>query len=223
LNATAVKAVKRLPETDIYCITAEEYSRGRNNIEVVKQMIDAGIQIIQYREKDKDLGQKYEQCLKIKELTQNAGVFFIVNDHVDIAKLVQADGVHIGQDDLPIQAVRKLVGEDMVIGVSTHSPLQAKNAIEQGADYIGVGPIFQTNTKKDVCDPVGLGYLDHIVTTYPEIDYTAIGGIKTHNISEVIKHGAKRVCLVTEIVGAENIDKKIQEIRIKIQGETICC
>jgi thiamine-phosphate pyrophosphorylase len=213
------KTAGNLPDTDIYCITDEKHSRGRDNIEVVEQMIDAGIKIIQYREKEKNMAEKYEQCLKIRKLTRDAGVFFIVNDHIDLALIVEADGIHVGQEDLPIEAVRRLVGENMVIGLSTHSPLQAKEAIERGADYIGVGPIFKTYTKKDVCDPVGFEYLDHVVQHYPEMSFVAIGGIKANNVGEVAGHGAKCISLVTEITGAENIAGKIKEIRIEIEGE----
>lgn len=220
MNRTANRSAAKLPATDLYGITSEEHSLGRNNIQVAEQMIDAGIKIIQYREKEKDLGDQYRQCLKIREMTQKAGVFFIVNDHVDIALLVKADGVHVGQEDLPLPAVRTLVGQDMAIGVSTHGPEQARQAIDQGADYIGVGPIFQTHTKKNVCDPVGFEYLDHVVSNYPGMDFVAIGGIKAHNINDVVKHGASCICLVTEIVGAENIKSKIKEIRSRIQGET---
>ena len=214
-----VKTAKNFPDTDIYCITDERHSRGRDNIEVVKQMIDAGVKIIQYREKEKNMAEKYEQCLTIRELTREAGVFFIINDHIDLALLVEADGIHVGQEDLPIEAVRRLVGENMAIGLSTHSPLQAKEAIERGADYIGVGPIFKTFTKKDVCDPVGFEYLDHVVQNYPEMSFVAIGGIKAHNVAEVVRHGAKCVSLVSEITGAENIGLKIKELRIEIEGE----
>ena len=205
-----------LPETDIYCITSEEHSRERNNIEVVKQMIDAGIKIVQYREKEKEMGEKYEQCLKIREMTKAAGVFFIVNDHADIAMMVEADGIHVGQDDLPIEAVRKMVGNDMVIGMSTHSPSQAEEAISKGADYIGVGPIYRTYTKKNVCDPVGLPYLDYAKESV-NIPFVTLGGIKAHNVSEVVHHGATCVALVTEIVGAENIGVKIEEIRKRMR------
>jgi len=219
LKPVKAKTDKNFPDTDIYCITDERHSRGRDNIEVVKQMIDAGVKIIQYREKEKSMAEKYEQCLKIREVTREAGVFFIVNDHIDLALIVEADGIHIGQEDFPIEAVRRLVGENMAIGLSTHSPLQAKEAIERGADYIGVGPIFKTFTKKDVCEPVGFEYLDHVVQNYPEMSFVAIGGIKAHNVAEVVRHGAKCVSLVTEITGAENIGRKINEIRIEIEGE----
>lgn len=199
-------------DTDIYCITAEEYSRGRDNVCVVKELIRAGIKIIQYREKDKKAAAKYKECLEIRELTSRAGVTFIVNDDIDIARLVKADGVHIGQDDLPIECVRELLGEDMVIGLSTHSPEQAMEAVARGADYIGVGPIFRTYTKKDVCEPVGLEYLD-FVSKNIKIPFVAIGGIKEGNLPEVIHKGAKMVSMVTEIVGAEDIAAKIDALR----------
>lgn len=202
--------------TDLYCLTSEEHSNGRDNIEVVREMIAAGIKIIQYREKEKTMLEKYRECEKIRDLTQD--ITFLVNDHLDLALAVEADGVHLGQDDLPIQKVRELVGEEMIIGISTHSPEQAEKAVVGGADYIGVGPIFSTKTKKDVCDPVGLTYLDYVVKNI-KIPFVAIGGIKENNILQVVKRGAKTVAMVTEIVGAENIPAKITSIRRKIQDE----
>lgn len=208
---------KKKLDTDLYCLTAEEYSLGRSNIEVVKAMLSAGIRIIQYREKEKKMLHKYRECVKIRELTYDAGAVFIVNDDVDLAIMVGADGVHIGQDDLPADKVRELVGEEMIIGVSTHSPQQAQDAIARGADYIGVGPIFATKTKKDVCDPVGFEYLDYAVK-HVAIPFVAIGGIKEHNISEIKARGAGLIAMVTEIVGAKDIEKKIESIRQKLKG-----
>lgn len=203
--------------TDLYCLTAEEHSGGRDNIQVVQAMIGAGIKVIQYREKDKTLLQKYRECLQIAQMTKAAGVTFIVNDDIELAKLVQADGVHIGQDDLPLEKVRQLVGEEMIIGLSTHSPNQAQEAVKKGADYIGVGPIFKTFTKKDVCEPVGLEYLDYVAANI-DIPFVAIGGIKEHNLHEVVSRGASCIALVTEIVGAENIAGKIENLRQKLKG-----
>ncbi|NLK52921.1 MAG: thiamine phosphate synthase [Syntrophomonadaceae bacterium] len=202
----------RLLKADLYGITAEEYSLGRNNIEVVSQMIKAGIKVIQYREKDKKMQEKYQECLALRKMTKEAGVTFIVNDHVDMALLVEADGVHLGQDDLPVNRVRELVGKDLIIGLSTHSPEQAQSAMKMGVDYIGVGPIFTTQTKKDVCAPVGLEYLDYVVKHIP-LPFVAIGGIKEHNITEVAQRGAKCIALVTEIVGANDIGAKIRSLR----------
>lgn len=161
---------------------------------------------------------KYEECQVIRQMTREAGVTFIVNDDLELALLVEADGVHIGQEDLPLEKVRELVGEEMIIGVSTHSPQQAQEAVDKGADYIGVGPVFSTNTKKDVCAPVGLEYLDYAVKQVP-IPFVAIGGIKESNLLEVVKRGAKTIAMVTEIVGAEDISAKIASIRRKIANE----
>ncbi len=210
-----MKDRKNLPASGLYCITGEEFSRGRTNIEVVKEMIEADIGIIQYREKEKKSLLKYRECMEIRKMTADAGVFFIVNDDVALALSVGADGVHIGQEDLPVEKVRELVGEEMIIGLSTHSPSQAEEAVAKGADYIGIGPIFATFTKKDVCDPVGLEYLDYAVKSCP-IPFVAIGGIKEHNIGVVAGRGARLICAVTEILEAENIKEKIFRLRGKI-------
>lgn len=200
---------------EIYCITAEEYSNNRDNIDVVKEMLEAGIKIIQYREKDKKTSDMIDECKKIRKLTFDYKAIFIVNDDINIAKIVKADGVHIGQDDLPIEYVRNFLGPDFIIGLSTHSAEQCNEAITRGVDYIGVGPIFKTNTKKDVCNPVGLEYLDY-VTKNTDIPFVAIGGIKEHNIDDVLAKKPKMIALVTEIVGAKNIKEKIGALKKKI-------
>lgn len=208
---------KQLP-AGIYGITAEKFSNGRSNIEVVGDMIRGGVLIIQYREKyaDKSIRAIYEECLEIRQMTRRAGVLFIVNDFIDIAMLVDADGVHVGQDDLPVAAVRKLVGDKM-IGLSTHSPEQAQAAVEAGADYIGVGPIFETHTKDNVCAPVGLDYLEYAVRHIP-LPFVAIGGIKEHNMDAVYRGGARTICLVTEIVGAVDIAATVRRLKEKMAG-----
>jgi len=197
----------------IYAILAAKFSRGRSNIEVAEEMVKAGITTLQYREKipSKSLGKMFEECVAIRKITQKAGVKFIVNDHADIALMVEADGIHTGQDDLPVKELRKIVG-NMVIGCSTHSPEQAQKALLDGADYIGVGPIFTTKTKENVCDAVGFEYLDYVAANI-NIPFVAIGGIKLHNLGKVVRHGAKTVCLVTEITEAEDIGKTIREIQ----------
>lgn len=201
-------------DTDLYCLTAEKYSKGRDNIEIVRQIILSDVKIIQYREKEKSDLEKYNECLKIREMTKKAGVTFIIDDDAALAAVVDADGVHIGQDDLPINEVRKIVG-NKIIGVSTHSPEQANKAVADGADYIGVGPIYTTHTKADVCSAVGIEYLDYVQNNL-NIPYTAIGGIKLHNIDEIIAHKAKCISMVTEIVGADDIPAVIRSVRMKM-------
>jgi thiamine-phosphate pyrophosphorylase len=203
---TQTNHVKPLLPNGIYGMTASKFSRGRSNIDVVQQMIAGGATIIQYREKRPHTSHRVmlDECRQLRAVTREHGVLFIVNDHVDIAMLTDADGVHVGQDDLPVDQVRKLVGPHKIIGLSTHSPQQAQAAMAVGADYIGIGPIFSTRTKEDVCDPVGLEYLAYAVKNVT-IPFVAIGGIKTHNIDQVSRLGAKTICLVTEIVGADDI------------------
>ena len=201
----------------IYGITAEKFSGGRTNVEVVRAMIAGGIRIIQYREKRpaKSFSDMLAECRQIRRLTREAGVLLIINDYVDIAQMVDADGVHVGQDDFPVAAVRGLIGPGKIIGLSTHSPEQAAAAVLAGADYIGVGPIFSTTTKEDVCAPVGLEYLDHVVRTCP-LPFVAIGGIKEHNLEQIIRHGAKTICLVTEIVGATDIAATVRRLQARV-------
>lgn len=208
--------LENIIKTDIYCITGEKYSKGRSNIEVVKEMLAAGIKVIQYREKEKSMREKYKECVEIRKLTVKAKATFIVNDHVDLALAVGADGVHIGQDDLPIEKVKELVSKNLIIGLSTHTPEQARDAVQKGADYIGVGPIFPTNTKKDINDIAGFEYLDYVVK-YIELPLVAIGGIKEENVSSVWKKGVDCVCLITDIVKANNIQKKICNIRKQLK------
>ena len=197
---------KSLPQ-GIYGITFEKFSNGRSNIEVVDEMIKAGIKIIQYREKDKNFQKMYEEAKTLRKMTKEAGVLFIINDHVELAMMVDADGVHIGDDDWPLKEVRKLLGDDKIIGLSTHSKKQALRAVELGADYIGVGPIYDTLTKDYAT--VGIKYLEFVAQNIP-IPFVAIGGIKEHNIQEVIKAGAKSIALVTEITQAIDIKEKIK-------------
>lgn len=208
----------RFPDTDLYCITASRFSLGRSNIEVARQILESGVRILQYREKDFSMLEKYRQCVTLREMTRGYRATFIVNDDVHLALAVEADGVHVGQDDLPVDEVRKLVGEKMLIGLSTHSPEQADAAVRQGiADYIGVGPLYGTGIKKEPMAPVGLGYLDYVISHHT-IPTVAIGGIKENNVADVVRHGASCVCLVTEIVGAADIPGKIKSVRARMSS-----
>ncbi len=199
-------------ETDIYALTDSTLSLGRPLQDVVAELLTAGVKILQYREKKLKAGDMLQECRLLRSMTAQAGACFIVNDHVDIALLVDADGVHVGQEDLPVAEVRRLIGPHKIIGLSTHSPEQAQEAVAQGADYIGVGPIFATQTKEDVCAPVGLSYLDWVAKNI-HLPFVAIGGIKRHNIQSVVTHGATCCALVSELVGAEHIAQRVQEIR----------
>ena len=204
---------KQIPK-GLYAITAENFSNGKDNITVVKEILDAGIKILQYRDKHKSKLEKLKQCETIRKLTLNYECLFIINDDIDIALAVQSDGIHLGQEDLPISKVREIVRHNIIIGVSTHSPKQAKSAVEYGADYIGVGPIYKTFTKENIVDPVGLEYLSFCMKNIA-VPKVAIGGIKLSNLSEICKHKPENICMVTEITSAKDIKliiKKAQEV-----------
>lgn len=212
--------VKILPDqTDIYGLTDSRLNLGRPVELIARLLLENGVKIIQYREKKLARKKMLEECLAIKKLTLEYEACFIVNDHIDLAIISQADGVHIGQDDLPPGEVRKLVGPDMIIGLSTHSPEQALDAIKQPIDYIGVGPIFATQTKEDVVAPVGFTYLEWVAENI-RLPFVAIGGIKAGNIREVIKHGAKCCAMVSELTMTPSIPEKIAEIREIIKNKT---
>lgn len=197
----------------IYGITGDNFSNGRSNYFCVEEMIKGGIKIVQYRAKTKDTREKVKEAREIRELCRKNGVIFIVNDNVDIALLVDADGVHIGQEDMHSDDVRKLIGDNKIIGLSTHSEKQGMEAYKNpNVDYIGVGPIFPTTTKDTT--PVGLGYLEYAVKNL-DLPFVAIGGIKAQNIDAIIAKGAQRVCLVSEIVGADSISDMARNLQEK--------
>ncbi|MFC0558114.1 thiamine phosphate synthase [Halalkalibacter alkalisediminis] len=192
-----------MKEFKLYAITGEEFHQGRDLIEVMEQAILGGVDIIQLRDKTSSKREILQKAKALRELTHKYGVTFIVNDHIDVSLAVDADGIHIGQDDLPLAEARKIVG-DKIIGISTHKIEEAREAEAGGADYIGVGPIFHTNSKVDVVDPVTTTYINQ-VSNEITIPFVAIGGIKLHNVDQVLEAGATRICMISEIVGAEDI------------------
>ena len=198
----------------LYGITAENFSKGRSNYEIVTEMIKSGIKIIQYREKFKSLREKLEEAKILCELCKKNNVLFIVNDHVDIALMVDADGVHVGQEDMPVSEIRKILGANKIIGLSTHSVEDADKAVLQDVDYIGVGPIFPTTTKDRTA--VGIEYMEYVEKNI-NLPYIAIGGIKESNLSQVVEKGAKRIALVSEIVGSDENIKKVDSLNKIIQ------
>ncbi|NLZ38900.1 MAG: thiamine phosphate synthase [Firmicutes bacterium] len=205
-------------QTDIYAITCEALSAGRNNIEVVRQLLAADVKIIQYREKEKTKREKYEQCFQISKMCKKAKALFIVNDDVDLALAVEADGVHVGQDDLPVEVVRKLVGKKMLIGVSVSSPAEAEAAAASDADYLGVGPVFGTNTKTDAGEPVGLDYLA-LVAARSDRPIVAIGGINENNILAVRSCGVSCVAMISALVSKKDIAGYVAALREKISKQ----
>lgn len=219
MSAAEARAARaKAAVSGLYCITGEPLSRGRDSVRVAREMLKGGAHVIQYREKDMPMRRQYEQCMAIRALTCAAGALLIVDDHVHLAMAVGADGVHVGQDDLPPEAVRRLVGEEMLIGLSTHSPAQARDALARGVDYIGVGPIFETHTKADAVAPVGLACLDFAAADIP-LPFVAIGGIKAHNLPLLLAHGARCAALVSEIVAADDIPATVKRLRQMFESQ----
>lgn len=205
----AMRCFKSFP---IYGITAERMSAGRSNLMVVEAMLKAGVRFVQYREKEKSGMERYRECMQLRTLTRGYGAAFLIDDFVDLAMAVDADGVHIGQEDLPPEAVRKLLGPEKVIGLSTHGPgqLQAANRLAGVIDYVGIGPVYATSTKETAV-PVGLEYVRY-ASRNAALPFTAIGGIKEHNLHQVKEAGADTVCVVSEITGAGDIAAKIRSL-----------
>ena len=174
--------------------------------EIVTIVLSSGVRCIQYREKDKSRRDIYREAMMLRKLTNEFGAVFIVNDYIDIAIAVDADGVHLGQDDLPLKEARKIFGEEKIIGISTHNIDEAIAAEAGGADYIGFGPIFHTATK-DAGKPKGIAALREIKELI-KIPVVAIGGINTENLESVIDSGADAVAVASAILKG-NISENI--------------
>lgn len=214
------QGMEQFRTTGVYALTAEKLSHGQTNLEVVDALLQAGVTFLQYREKEKSAGEMYAQCKEIRAMTRRAGATFIVNDDVGLALAVDADGVHIGQDDLPPEVVRRLIGPDRILGLSTHAPEQFLWAKQSGVvDYAGVGPVYATQTKADVCAVVGLDYV-RFAAVEGGLPFVAIGGIKPANLAPVAAAGARTVAVVSDLVGAVDIAAKVAELRGILRGAT---
>jgi thiamine-phosphate pyrophosphorylase len=187
----------------LYLLTDRKLSRGRSQVEVIESALAGGVDMIQYREKELSTEDFRETASKLLRITTEKGVPLIINDRVEVAAEIGADGVHVGQEDLDCGKARQIVGEGKIIGVSAHNLKQALRAVEAGADYLGVGPIYQTETK-EIDYPRGLGLIEEIRRESP-IPIFAIGGITVENVAEVISAGASGVAVISAIVSAEDI------------------
>jgi thiamine-phosphate diphosphorylase len=189
----------------LYVITDRSLAKGRDNVEVVQAALAGGANVIQLRDKSASALELYREGLRIKELTSLAGALFIMNDRLDLALAVNADGVHLGQEDLPLEAARKLLGNDKLIGLSVENPEQAAFAEASGASYVAIGPIYEAReSKADAGPPVGPQAIAAIrkATRLPIV---AIGGIKAHHIAEVIGAGADSIAVISAVVAAPNV------------------
>lgn len=183
----------KLPEI---CFITDRTYCTLSPADMIETVLTEGVRFVQYRDKTATRRELYEHALHLRRITQRFGALFIVNDHVDIALAVEADGVHLGQDDFPLDAARRLMGMK-IIGVSTHDLQQAKDAEEGGADYIGFGPVFPTTTK-DAGAPRGVDNL-RVITENVSIPVVAIGGIACEALAPVFGAGAASVAVASAL------------------------
>ena len=200
---------------DLYPVIGERFCGGRPALEILEGVIQGGAKIVQLREKELPLRDVFARAEQFREVTSREGVLLVINDRVDIALAVDADGVHLGQEDLSLTAARR-IAPDLLIGVSSHSLEEALAARDGGADYVNVGPIFPTNTKEGLVRPLGPGAVNRIGER-AGIPFTVMGGIKEENISEVISRGARRVAVVTAVTEAGDVLKSTRSLVDRIR------
>ncbi|MCR5273115.1 MAG: thiamine phosphate synthase [Lachnospiraceae bacterium] len=202
----------------LYAVTDRAWTKKKSLYEQVEDALKGGATCVQLREKDIDEKDFLEEAIKIHTLCKEYKVPFFVNDNVDIAIKCKAEGVHVGQEDLAADEVRKKVGENMMIGVSAHTVEEAKEAVRNGADCLGVGAMFQTSTKADA-DVLPMEVLRDICDAV-DIPVVAIGGINKDNIKELKGTGIDGVALVSAIFAADDIESECRILK-KLSEETV--
>lgn len=202
--------MKAQPDYSIYLVTDDGCLQGRALIDCVREALEGGVTLVQYRAKTASSAEMYAEALQLKALCDSFKVPLIINDRLDIAMAVGAAGVHLGQDDLPCAAARKLLGEDYIIGVSAHNPAEAKAALQSGADYLGCGAVFGTATKADV-KKLGTDGLAAICKA-KGLPVVGIGGVTADNYREVRAAGADGAAIVSGILAQPDIRTTVRAI-----------
>ena len=205
----------KLKDFGLYFITDGNLTK-KSVIEDVKSAIKGGVKIIQYREKDASTKKMMEGAREIKQLCEKNNVVFLVNDRIDIALAADADGVHLGNDDLPYSTARKLLGKNKIIGLSAGSAEQALRNENLGADYTGIGPIYFTTTKK-IGKPIGLASINQLKNKI-KIPFVSIGGISDANIDSVLKAGAKNIAIISAILTKDDVEQAVKKFINKIKS-----
>lgn len=202
--------MKAQPDYSIYLVTDDGCLQGRALIDCVREALEGGVTLVQYRAKTASSAEMYAEALQLKALCDSFNVPLIINDRLDIAMAVGAAGVHLGQDDLPCAAARKILGEDYIIGVSAHNPAEAKAALQSGADYLGCGAVFGTATKADV-KKLGTDGLAAICKA-KGLPVVGIGGVTANNYREVRAAGADGAAIVSGILAQPDIRTTVEAI-----------
>jgi thiamine-phosphate pyrophosphorylase len=194
---------KSMIDYSLYLVTDRSLSKGRSNREIVEAAVAGGVTCVQLREKHCGTREFIHEALALRPLLRDHNIPLIINDRLDVALVVEADGVHLGQSDMPIAMARKIAGRSLLIGISAESADDALKAEQEGADYIGISPVFSTPTKIDTAQPLGLGGVSKI-RGLVDIPLVGIGGINLDNAASVIGAGADGVAVVSAIVSAED-------------------
>lgn len=203
---------------ELYAITDRALLGKTSEVEAARQCYEGGADVVQLRMKDTDGGEMLEIAKKIQEIAQEYCKFFIVNDRVDVAVLAGADGVHLGQSDIPVSEARRLCGDDMILGVSVSTVEEAKKAVEDGADYLGVGPVFTTKTKPDAGEALGLDAI-YDISRAVDVPVVGIGGINKGNALDVMHAGADGVAVVSAIMAKPDIKAAAHELKVLILND----
>ncbi len=193
----------------LYIILDPSVCPARPLIDVLTASAEAGATLFQYRNKTASMKEAYREALPLRQAAAKAGVLFIVNDRCDLALAVDADGVHLGQGDLPLDLARKVMGPDKLIGISTHNPEQVREASAGKPDYLGFGPIFTPGSKLDHDPVVGLEGL-RAIRTLTSLPVFAIGGIQIGQVSDVMEAGADGVAVISAILKAADIREAVR-------------
>ena len=205
---------------DLCVITDATLSRGRSHLEVVCAAIRGGATMIQLREKEADRTTLVQIGQELRAVTRETGVLLIVNDRIDVALAVDADGVHVGQDDMPAACARRLIGPDRILGVSTRSLEEAIRGARDGADYLGVGPIFPTGSKPDAAPPMGTAGLSDIAARV-RIPIIAIGGVRSENVESIVEAGADGVAVISAAVSAPDVEQATRRLRASVSAAKV--
>ena len=198
----------------LYLVTDSDILKGRDFYKCIEDAIKAGVTMVQLREKNADGKEFLEKAIKLRQITKKYNVTFVINDRVDIAMIADADGVHVGQSDIDAMSIRKLIGEDKIIGVSARNVEEAKIAKENGADYLGIGAMFSTSTKDDAKE-VTYETLKEICEAV-SIPVVAIGGITHDNIKELTGSKIDGIAVISAIYGANNIKNAASGLKEEI-------
>ena len=202
--------MKAQPDYSIYLVTDDGCLQGRAFIDCVREALEGGVTLVQYRAKTASSAEMYAEALQMKALCDSFNVPLIINDRLDIAMAVGAAGVHLGQDDLPCAAARRILGEDYLIGVSAHNPAEAKAALQSGADYLGCGAVFGTATKADVKKLGTEGLM--AICREKGLPVVGIGGVTADNYREVRAAGADGAAIVSGILAQPDIRATVRAI-----------